>query len=115
MELCLGLHIILNSYTFPKLRIVSGKKEKKIMKLNVLREKQVTWNNEIFFKSSVDVITILTLIIITTKMRTLWRCNSTQTEKAKLLWKTSHYIGQLLYGVSQKYHFTFSFDSALRK
>ena len=34
------------------------------------------------------------------------------TPKGKLLWMTSHY-GQLLYDVSRKYHFTFSFDSVL--
>jgi len=52
---------------------------------------------------------------IKTRKCTLWRCKSTPTPKAKLLWMTSHYVtmGQLLYEVSRKYHFTFSFDSVL--
>ena len=41
-------------------------------------------------------------------MCTLWSCKSIPTQKAKLLWN-----GQLLYEVSRKCHFAFSFDSTL--
>ena len=43
------------------------------------------------FSNIIWVHILLSVIIIITRKCTLWRCKSTPTPKAKLLWMTSHY------------------------
>jgi len=43
---------------------------------------------------------IVIIIILVSRMCTLWRCKSVLTQRAKLLWMTSHY--GLLYRVSRR-------------